>query len=58
MRRIDEPQDHAAMTHLFPSRVYYEDTDMAGIVYYANYLQVHRAGAQRMGARAGDRPER
>ncbi len=27
------------MTHLFPIRVYYEDTDMAGIVFYANYLK-------------------
>lgn len=27
------------MTHLFPVRVYYEDTDMGGIVYYANYLK-------------------
>ncbi|MHA6326053.1 tol-pal system-associated acyl-CoA thioesterase [Roseivivax sp. CAU 1753] len=27
------------MTHSFPVRVYYEDTDMAGIVYYANYLR-------------------
>lgn len=27
------------MTHVFPVRVYYEDTDMAGIVYYANYLR-------------------
>lgn len=27
------------MTHTFPIRVYYEDTDMAGIVYYANYLK-------------------
>lgn len=25
--------------HRFPIRVYYEDTDMAGIVYYANYLR-------------------
>ena len=25
--------------HLFPVRVYYEDTDTAGIVYYANYLR-------------------
>ena len=23
----------------FPVRVYYEDTDMAGVVYYANYLR-------------------
>jgi acyl-CoA thioester hydrolase len=26
-------------THIFPLRVYYEDTDAAGIVYYANYLK-------------------
>lgn len=27
------------MTHRLDIRVYYEDTDMAGIVYYANYLK-------------------
>ena len=27
------------MTHRLDIRVYYEDTDMAGIVYYANYLR-------------------
>ncbi len=27
------------MIHSFPIRVYYEDTDLAGIVYYANYLR-------------------
>lgn len=27
------------MTHTLDIRVYYEDTDMAGIVYYANYLR-------------------
>lgn len=27
------------MTHTFPVHVYYEDTDLAGIVYYANYLK-------------------
>ena len=27
------------MPHQFPLRVYYEDTDLAGIVYYANYLR-------------------
>ena len=26
-------------THYFPLRVYFEDTDTAGIVYYANYLR-------------------
>jgi len=25
--------------HQFPVRVYYEDTDLAGVVYYANYLR-------------------
>ncbi len=27
------------MNHSFSLRVYYEDTDLAGIVYYANYLK-------------------
>lgn len=27
------------LEHVFPIRVYYEDTDAAGIVYYANYLK-------------------
>ena len=27
------------MSHTFSCRVYYEDTDLAGIVYYANYLK-------------------
>jgi len=27
------------MTHHFPVTVYYEDTDMGGIVYHANYLK-------------------
>jgi len=32
------------MPHHFDIRVYYEDTDLAGIVYYANYLKfVERA---------------
>ncbi len=25
--------------HIFPIRIYYEDTDTAGVVYYANYLK-------------------
>lgn len=32
------------MTHKFPLRVYYEDTDLAGIVYYANYLKFIERG--------------
>lgn len=30
--------------HHFPIRVYYEDTDLAGIVYYANYLKFIERG--------------
>ncbi|MBZ4022605.1 tol-pal system-associated acyl-CoA thioesterase [Rhodobacter sp. TJ_12] len=32
------------MTHKFSIRVYYEDTDLAGIVYYANYLKFIERG--------------
>ena len=35
------------MQHDFPIRVYYEDTDLAGIVYYANYLKfIERARSE------------
>jgi acyl-CoA thioester hydrolase len=33
------PKPRADAHHVFPLRVYYEDTDAAGIVYYANYLK-------------------
>lgn len=32
------------MTHSHRLRVYYEDTDLAGIVYYANYLKFIERG--------------
>jgi acyl-CoA thioester hydrolase len=32
------------MTHRFALRVYYEDTDLAGVVYYANYLKFIERG--------------
>ncbi len=32
------------MPFVLPVRVYYEDTDMAGIVYYANYLKYIERG--------------
>ena len=32
------------MLHCFDLRVYYEDTDLAGIVYYANYLKFIERG--------------
>ncbi|MCC5990994.1 MAG: tol-pal system-associated acyl-CoA thioesterase [Rhodobacteraceae bacterium] len=35
------------MTHTHQIRVYYEDTDLAGIVYYANYLKyIERARSE------------
>lgn len=34
----------AAAIHTVPLRVYYEDTDAAGIVYYANYLRFLERG--------------
>ena len=38
---IDEPYAGAWIggTHHFALRVYFEDTDVAGLVYYANYLK-------------------
>ena len=38
---IDQPYSGAWVegTHHFALRVYFEDTDVAGIVYYANYLK-------------------
>jgi acyl-CoA thioester hydrolase len=31
-------------THLFPIRVYYEDTDFSGVVYHASYLRFMERG--------------
>ena len=31
-------------THILPARVYYEDTDVSGIVYHANYLRMMERG--------------
>ena len=36
------------MAHNWPVRIYYEDTDMAGIVYYANYLKFIERGRSEM----------
>jgi acyl-CoA thioester hydrolase len=38
---VDHPYEGAFVggTHHFALRVYFEDTDVAGIVYYANYLK-------------------
>ena len=36
--------EQSPKTYTLPIRVYYEDTDMAGIVYYANYLRYIERG--------------
>ncbi len=36
------------MIHRLPVRVYYEDTDLAGVVYYANYLRYLERGRSEM----------
>ncbi|TCP34134.1 YbgC/FadM family acyl-CoA thioesterase [Sphingomonas sp. BK235] len=37
----DQPAEgrFAGRVHLFPLRVYFEDTDLSGVVYHANYLR-------------------
>ena len=41
------------MSHTLSVRVYYEDTDFAGIVYYANYLKFIERGRTEMLRAAG-----
>ena len=41
------------MPHHFDLRVYYEDTDLAGIVYYANYLKFMERGRSEAVREAG-----
>jgi len=49
------PAEGAGTAHRFPIRVYYEDTDAAGIVYYANYLKfAERARTEWLRAAGGE----
>ncbi len=44
--------------HVLPVRVYYEDTDAAGIVYYANYLKfAERARTEMLRSAGLDHPQ-
>jgi len=43
----------AAATHVFPVRVYYEDTDAGGVVYHANYLRFAERARSEMLRAAG-----
>jgi len=43
----DEPQGlgrFEGRTHILPIRLYYEDTDLSGVVYHANYLRYMERG--------------
>jgi len=42
-----------AHVHVFPVRVYYEDTDAGGVVYHANYLRFAERGRTEMLRGAG-----
>ena len=54
MMRGDNPQDvtrpgsASGAVHSVKLRVYYEDTDAAGVVYYANYLKFAERGRTEM----------
>jgi len=49
------PETH---TFIFPVRVYYEDTDAGGVVYYANYLKfLERARTEWLRAAGFEQPE-
>ena len=47
---MSEPAEPAGLgrfegrTHILPIRVYYEDTDLSGVVYHANYLRYMERG--------------
>ncbi|MEM9798001.1 MAG: tol-pal system-associated acyl-CoA thioesterase [Pseudomonadota bacterium] len=41
------------MIHRWPVRIYYEDVDLAGIVYYANYLRIIERARSEMVREAG-----
>jgi len=49
---VSEPLPRAGVigdgVHLLPVRVYYEDTDAAGLVYYVNYLKFAERGRTEM----------
>jgi acyl-CoA thioester hydrolase len=59
-QREGTPASAAAKTRptfRFPIRVYYEDTDAAGVVYYANYLRfMERARTEWLGSLGVDLP--
>ena len=53
--RIDQPVEgrFVGVEHRLPIRVYFEDTDLSGIVYHANYLRFMERGRSDMLRLAG-----
>jgi acyl-CoA thioester hydrolase len=45
---VTQPSSASGAVHSMKLRVYYEDTDAAGIVYYANYLKFAERGRTEM----------
>ena len=39
MTDLPNPGRFEGKTHILPIRIYYEDTDLSGVVYHANYLR-------------------
>jgi acyl-CoA thioester hydrolase len=39
MTDVQNPSRFEGKVHILPIRVYYEDTDLSGVVYHANYLR-------------------
>jgi acyl-CoA thioester hydrolase len=40
----DAAGEFRGKTHILPVRIYYEDTDLSGVVYHANYLRFMERG--------------
>jgi len=41
---LDAAGEFRGKTHILPIRIYYEDTDLSGVVYHANYLRFMERG--------------
>ena len=44
MTDFKNPGRFEGKTHILPIRIYYEDTDLSGVVYHANYLRFMERG--------------
>src|SRR5690625_3299656 len=54
---MSRPRRSPMSPHTLTLRVYYEDTDLAGVVYYANYLKfIERGRSEALRALGVDQP--